>query len=415
MDIRLRRLAVKGLRWMIPPSRNGRILAIGGTVDSLGTGMFLAASTLYFVQVVGLPMVAVGAALGAGSVCGLLSPVPMGRLADRIGAGRVFVGLLVVRAFGYAGYALVDDYQAYFALTCLLAAADAASAPLFQAVIGDVVPAEQRSVTMASIRAIRNIGLSVGFLLAGGVQALNWAPAFQILFAVNGVSFIATGLAIRRATATVTAHKPAVEVMDHSAPDVPAPYRDRRFIGLVVANAFAMLHDSILFVLVPLWVVEVLDLPASLSSALLAVNTIQTALLQGYIGRSVQGLARSVRTIRWACGLLVLTCACFAAAAVAGTALAVTGAVAGVVILTVAENMLIAASWEMSYVVSPERKRAQYLAFFSLGFGSQRAVGPLLMTAVVLPSGGIGWALLGALFLLAAGGTTAAARPARAA
>ncbi|WP_073921090.1 MFS transporter, partial [Streptomyces sp. CB00455] len=340
---------MKGLRSMIPPSRNGRILAIGGTVDSLGSGLFLAASTLYFVQVVGLPMVAVGAALGIGSVCGLLSPVPMGRLADRIGANRVFIGLLVIRGFGYAGYALVDGYPAYLGLTCLLAAADAASGPLFQAVIGDVVPAEERSVTMTSIRAIRNIGLSVGFLLAGGVQALHWTPAFQILFAVNGVSFIATGLAIRRVRVTATARKADADGVGDSAAEIPAPYRDKRFVGLVVANAFAMLHDSVMFVLLPLWVVKVLDLPPSLSSVLLAVNTVQTALFQGYLGRAVQGLDRSVRTTRLACGLLVLTCALFAAAAVVGGTLAVTGAVAGVMVLTLAENLLVAASWELSY------------------------------------------------------------------
>jgi MFS family permease len=403
---------VNPFRAMIPPSRNGRVLAIGGTVDSIGSGLFLAASTLYFVQVVGLPVVAVGAALAAGNVCGLLSPVPLGRLADKIGAGRVFVALLCVRAIGYASYALVGEYPAYLVLTCLLAAADAASAPLFQSVIGDVVPADERTATMTSIRAIRNIGLSVGFLLAAGTQSLHWTPAFQILFALNGISFVATGLAIQRVRARTTT-APVTRVAESGEPVAAsrAPYRDKKFVGLVVSNALAMLHDSLLFVLLPLWVVDVLDLPAAFASILLAANTLQTALSQGYLGRLVHGLLPSVRTIRVACGLLIVTCVLFGVASGVGGIAAAVGAVVGVIVLTLAENLLVAASWELSYVVSPEDRRAQYLAFFSLGFAGQRAIGPLFMTAVVLPGGYLGWAVLSALFVLAAGGTTIATRP----
>ncbi|RCG16920.1 hypothetical protein DQ384_39950 [Sphaerisporangium album] len=164
-----------------------------------------------------------------------------------------------------------------------------------------------------------------------------------------------------------------------------------------------MLHDSILFVLLPLWVVGVLGLPASFSSMLLAVSTAQTALSQGYLARFAQGLVPSVRAIRLACGLLVATCVLLStASALSGVAAAV-GAITGVIVLTLAENLLVAASWELSYVVAPEDRRAQYLAFFSLGFGSQRALGPLLMTAVVLPTGVAGWALLSLLFVVAAG------------
>jgi Na+/melibiose symporter-like transporter len=399
---------VNPLRGMVPPSGKGRILALGGTIDSIGSGLFLAASTLYFVQVVGLSAVAVGAALGVARVCGLLSPVPLGRLADQLGAGRVFVALLALRGLGYAGYALVDDYPSYLALTCVLAAADAASVPLFQAVVGDAVPATERTATMASIRAVRNVGLGIGFLLAAGAQALYWGPAFHILFVLNGMSFLAMGLAIRRVRGHVNAG-PRREAAASTASRLP--HRDGRFVGLVAANALAMLHDSILFVLLPLWVVGVLGLPASFSSILLALSTAQTALTQGYLARFANGLAPSVRTIRLACGLLVLTCALFAAASGLGGTPAAVGAVTGVVVLTLAETLLVAASWELSYTIAPEDRRAQYLAFFSLGFGSQRAVGPLLMTAVVLPAGYAGWALLSVLFVVAAGGTTLAVRP----
>ncbi len=402
---------MKYLAGLIPPSRNGRVLAVGGTIDSVGSGLFMAASTLYFVQIIGFPPVAIGVALALGAVCGLLTPIPLGLLADRIGAKRVFVALLCVRAVGYASFGLIGDLPPYVLLTCILVAADSASAPLFQAVVGQAVPDAERSATMSSIRAVRNLGLGVGFLLAAGTQALNWVPAFYILFILNGLSFLGTGFAIRRMRLG------RLEQDEHDASASPQalissrpPHLNRSFIGLVGANTLVMLHDSLLLVLLPLWVVEVLDLPASFASVLLAVSTVQTALTQAYVGRFTQGLKASVRGIRAGCGLLILTCMIFGFASGLSGNSAVIAALIGLIFLTLAENLLAAANWEASYLLSPSDRRSQYLAFFSLGFSGQRVIGPLIMTAVVLPTGVVGWSLLGVLFALGAGATSVATR-----
>jgi MFS family permease len=90
---------------LLPSSDVGRTLAIGAGIDSLGTGMFVAsfapATTL------------------AGAVA-LLAPVPLGRLADRLGTGGFYVALLLLRGIGYGCFAFVSDFTGFHVLTVLL-------------------------------------------------------------------------------------------------------------------------------------------------------------------------------------------------------------------------------------------------------------------------------------------------------
>ena len=101
----------------------------------------------------------------------MLVPVPLGRLADRLGNGRFYVALLLLRGLGYGCFAFVTDFKGLLVLSVLLTAADRSSSPLQQAVVTALIGGQDRTRTMASIRAVRNIGLTVGFLLAGAAFA----------------------------------------------------------------------------------------------------------------------------------------------------------------------------------------------------------------------------------------------------
>jgi len=57
-------------------------------------------------------------------------------------------------------------------------------------------------------------------------------------------------------------------------------YRDRRFLLVAAANAVLMLHDSMLFILIPLWIVQRGGLSETVSSTLLLLNTAITLWLR---------------------------------------------------------------------------------------------------------------------------------------
>lgn len=391
---------------ILPKTPAGRKLAAGAAADSVGSGMFLAASTLYFVTVVGLPAAQVGMVLSVAGVLGLLSPVPLGRLADRTGPTKVYVALLAARGIGYAGFALVDSLWPYAILTCVLTALDRGCSPLQQVVVGLIEGGGNQTRTMASIRAVRNIGLTAGFLLAGAVLAIEHRAAFAALFLGNTLTFFVIAVVVerlRRKTAVTDRRAESVKASaDPAVASVRSPFRDLRFMLFTISNGVLALHDSVLFVLLPLWLTTATAAPASTVSVLLAVNTVLTVLLQVYVAKFAETTARALKLI-WAALLpLLLSCAVFAGAEHVPVGPSVAFAVLAVILLTAGENLHSVAVWGLSYEMAPEPARARYLAAFSLGVTGQQILGPVLMTAVMLPLGSIGWALLAVIFALAA-------------
>ncbi|MCQ1577947.1 MFS transporter [Streptomyces parvus] len=430
---------------ILPSTAAGRKLAAGAVADSVGSGMFLAASTLYFVTVVGIPATRVGAVISIAGIIGLISPVPFGRLADRVGPTRVYVALLAARGVGYAGFALVDSFWPYAVLTCVLTALDRGCSPLQQVVVGLIEGGENQARTMASIRSVRNIGLTAGFLLAGAVLAIEHRAAFAALFLGNALTFFVIALVVERlrrgleSPAGATTAKQAGAVAKQAGPGpeetgpgpeetgplaqeaagepdsgparVRSPFLDLRFLLFTVSNGILSLHDSVLFLLLPLWLTTATSAPASAVSVLLAVNTVLTVLLQVYVAKFADTTARALRLIWFALVPLLLSCGVFAGAEYVPAWPAAAFAVIAVVLLTVGENVHSVAVWNLSYDMSPAPARARYLATFSLGVTGQQIVGPVLMTAVVLPLGTSGWALLAGVFLLAGLGLRATGGP----
>src|SRR5215831_4905086 len=86
------------LRVYIPARGAGRTLALVSFIDSIGTGLFLAGSAIFFVRSIGLSAAQVGLGLSIAGVVGFATTVPMGVLGDRVGPRRLFVLLQLWRA-----------------------------------------------------------------------------------------------------------------------------------------------------------------------------------------------------------------------------------------------------------------------------------------------------------------------------
>lgn len=391
-------------RVLLPSSATGRTLAVGAGIDSLGTGMFFASFALYFVGVVGIAATEVALAATIAGAVALLVPVPLGRLADRLGNGRFYVALLLLRGLGYGCFAFVTEFKGFLVLTVLLTAADRSSSPLQQAVVTALIGGQDRTRTMASIRAVRNIGLTVGFLLAGVAFAAAEPSVFIAIFVGNGLSFVVVAAMVRRvlsrAGAVVDLSAPAATTA--AAAGVRSPFRDWWFMVFTVGNGVLSLYDTVLIVLLPIWVIEQTAIPVALVPVLMAVNTVLTVLLQVYVTRFADSPAAAIRLLVLS-GVLMAVCSGFFAMAQAASAtFAIFAILVAVVVLSVAENIQEVAAWELSAELSPEAARARYLGAFSLGFSGQKVIGPTLLVVVLLPTGLIAWPLLAGAFGTAA-------------
>ncbi|WP_427924031.1 MFS transporter [Streptomyces sp. cg40] len=363
-------------------------------VEWTGTGLFLAVSTIYFIQVVGLSAAAVGAGLSIAGALAMPSAVLVARLAERFGPRRVLVGVDLLRSIATLSYLWVDGWPSFLCVTVAIAVAEQSSPPLVQAYVGAQTTEDLRSRVMAVQRTIVNVGISVGGLIAGVVLGTADRGTFHWLLLGGASAYAAVALLL------------LVMGGDRTAPrarrSITPLLKDRRLLNLTLYNAVLSLWTPMLNIAFPLWLVTHTDVPERFVGILYTVNTVACIALQYPLNRCYRTTRSSWSAYGAAGGLLAVSCVGFAAAPGFGVRGAVSVMACAVVVLTFAEVLQVGASWTLSYELAPEDARSSYLVLFNLGrTTANRVAGPLLMTGVVIALGTAGWMVLAVLFVLA--------------
>ena len=383
--------------------RSMQRLVAGAAVDSFGTGISAAATILYFVTIVGFTANSVVAAMSAGAIFGVLSPILVGRLADRFGLIRTYCTALALRGVGFVAYALATQYVTFLLLTLPLMALEAATPPLQQSLVAQLFAGDARIRVMSSIRAARNVALGAGTLVAGAALTTHSQPLVAGLLAINGTSFLILACVVYSLRRSAT--PPAQQQEKNCGSSRPA-LRNPAFLGLAGLNGLLLLHDSVLFVLLPLWMVLRLGASPLWVSLMLALNTGLTVAMQLGFGRIRRLTTATNPTLFVAAGALVAAClCCLTAERITGSTAIALCAVA-VALLTLGENLHSIAAWQVSFELAPDGRRSEYLSAFNSGSGLQRIVGPVLMTGVVLALPTTGWLVLAIVFGAATVGFT---------
>ena len=97
---------------------------------------------------------------------------------------------------------MVRSFPVFVVVACAIGLAGAAVPPVSQAVVGAAVSSEDRVDTLAKIRAVRNIGFSVGALVAAAAIQHGSKDSFIFLIAGNAVSFVIAALMLWSARVT---------------------------------------------------------------------------------------------------------------------------------------------------------------------------------------------------------------------
>ncbi|MEV0001812.1 MFS transporter [Micromonospora sp. NPDC050980] len=365
------------LREYVPSSRAGRTLAAVAVVDSVGTGLYLAGSMLYFVRGIGLSATGVGQGLALAGVVGLATTVPLGLIGDRIGVKRMLMLLQTWRALMLVALAFATDLTGFVVAAVGLTIAVRSATPASQAVVAAVMTGPDRVTTMALMRSIRNVGYSLGALLTVPIFAADTLWAYRSILLTNAATFL--GAVVLLATLRVA---PGTVVPVSARKQYPTGLWDWRLLLVALLNGVFSLHTVILAVGVPLWALAV-DAPLWLVSVLFVLNTVLAVLLQVATARGSDQPGFGERALIRSAYALILCCVLFAAAPLGGGYVVVVALIAGMVALTGGELWHSAGSWELAFRLAPPAQRAEYLAVFNLGPAVTDIAGPLLLTAVV--------------------------------
>ncbi|MEU4715088.1 MFS transporter [Micromonospora purpureochromogenes] len=378
---------------LLPEPGPARTLALSTLANTVGRGTWLTVSALFLTRSVGLSVREVGIGLTVTALVSLVASTPMGYLADRHGPRGIQLGALVASGLFTAALVAVRSFPTFLVVGVLMAVADAASRGARGALIAGAVPADQRVRTRAWLRAVTNVGISVGAVVAGVGLAADTRAAYVALILLDCVTYLLAAVVLLRL--------PPV-------PPVPAPthgprlvaLRDRPFLAFTVLDGLMSMHFGLLNIALPLWIADHTTAPHWLISACMLVNTVTVVLFQVRASRGTEELPGAARAARRAGVVIAVACALFAASAGVPTPVAVALLLAGALVHVVGELWHAAAGWGISFGLAPARAQGQYQGAYGMGMQLGGMVAPVVVTSLAVGWGAPGWLVLGGLFLV---------------
>ncbi|MFJ7243799.1 MFS transporter [Kitasatospora sp. NPDC098652] len=394
-----------------PGGRDARIMLLAQGVDRTGTGVWAAASVLYFTYVCGMDAGRLGLLLGVGAVAGIIGSPLSGRAAERFSVRGLLIGCHLLRVATMALLLVVQDFTALLvsvALTCLAER----GAKTLEMLFATRVAGERRATYQALFRSVANGGYAVGTGFAALGLAVGTTTAYRALIVANALSYLLAAALIRRtaepagrglgaaaAEAAEVAEAKAEAEAEASAAGggaAPSPWRDRGYLLFVLLDLPMCLDDSVLNVGLPLWLIHHTDAPHAVVPAFLTLNTVLVVVLQLRVSGWAERPGGATRAVGWYGVTLLASCLLIALSTGGGPLTASLALLAAAALVTLAELMRSVSSWELAVSLAPPRARASYLGVAGMSQSVQKSVGPMLLTGVVMAAGPAGWLALGA-------------------
>ncbi|MFJ4949536.1 MFS transporter [Streptomyces sp. NPDC088760] len=370
-----------------------RLFAIFG-IGSFGAGAFTASQVLFFTESLHRTPGQISVALSTAGAVAMVFVLPFSKAADRLDRRRLLALLHLASGLAFLGYLLPVSLTGFVVVTGAVVIVQRMLSPVRSGLIAVIFPATRVRVRAATYVAF-NGGFALGSLGAAWAIGVGTQQAYKVLLLVDVAALLVC------AALTMTLPPAAA-----AEPDAPprrgyAALRDRPFLIATVTNLFGCLHDSALFIGLPLWLIQRTSAPHWTVPAITVTNCVLVVLLQTRLTRGTD-TTRGAALAQWrgtlamgaGCALLCFTAGGFGAAEYA----LLTGAV---VLLTVSEMVQSAGAWGLSYTLADESRVTEYQAVFGLSLDTQEIVGPMLVTGLVLGvPHGAGWILLGALVVV---------------
>jgi MFS family permease len=246
--------------------------------DSVGTGMFLPFTVLYFVHTAGLTPPAVGVALTVAGLVVLPAPLAVAPGIDRLPARIVVAAGNLISCAAFAAYLFVHSQ---LAVTVAAVAAGVGQATFWtgtRALISEVARPGERRSWFALQTAIRSAGYGLGGLAGAAVVSVHSPTAFKALAAIDAVSYLGAALLLISWRQPPPAARPVKSPAPGGArSSYWSALTDRSLAGISALNTAFVLCAQVLTVVLSVYVVGTLHLAAWVAGMLFALNTLLVA------------------------------------------------------------------------------------------------------------------------------------------
>ncbi|MET9609322.1 MFS transporter [Streptomyces sp. NPDC006512] len=376
---------------MLPKRGPARTLTGITLVHTLGQGLWMALNAIYATSVLKLSPGQFGIGVGVAAGVALALSTPSGHLADRIGPRAVQIWSFLALGPLTAALLLVDGFHQYLLVLSLQAVAYSASRSARMAMVAGLVPPEDRVSVRAYLRATSNVSVSVGAALAGLALVIDTPAAYRAAVALNAATYLVSGL--------LTLLLPPVPPQPARPGPALVVLRDRPFLTFVVLDGLLSMHNLLLDVVLPLWVLHHTGAPRWMIAVILITNTALVVLLQVRAARGTDEPNAAARASRAGSLCLGIACVVFALTEGASAAVACALLVAGALAHVLGEIRQSAGSWGMSFGLAPEHAQGQYQGTAAMGADLGKMIAPAVLTWLAIEHGAVGWLVMAVGFV----------------
>lgn len=393
------------------PTRHQSDVGVGGGVliaaliiDSLGNGLFLPLSLVFFLELTDIPLTELGVILTVANLATVPVPLLVGKLADRFGAVSMVVSAQVLQAIGFYTYAHVNDpFSVFLAVTLVAIGVRFFWSSVFTA-IADYADSSTSSWTTdtwySASNGARTAGLALGGLLTGVILADGRTGTYVAVAYGSAGCFAVAAVLIAVFVRVPRVHHPN----EH---DQTRGYRfvlaDRPFLMLGLLNTVFALASLMLGLALPTVVDQALRGPAWLTAAVLTANAVLITLLAGPVGKRLPRYRRT-RAMLVAAGLWSTWALGLAALGPASSTLLALALSVLTLLFTGAELLHAPASTALAAALAPADLRGRYLASFQYSFTFASIAAPAFFTTLFAANPAAPWLTLALLTAVSGAG-----------
>jgi MFS family permease len=397
----------------MPPTPLGRRLAAQSLLFATAQGAFNTGSAVFFTEVVGLSASKVGLGLTIAGAVSFFFAYPAGKLVDRTGPKRTWAVGTLASACAFAFWPWMHGFGEYVLIGSVFEVVQNAGGAGRNAYILDVLPEQERIETQAHLYSALNVGFTLGALISGialafhDVDVIRWIPMLSVVVGV-GNAFAITRLP--RAPHDVRAAAGEHRREERSA--TPKPIRNRGWVMTSFFTGVLWTNQTLLTVVIPLWLVQRTDAPHWLLAWLFGTNTVLCIFLPAFTSKGVNTIADALGRVRISTAFFVLSCliTLFSHSTVGFlTALLVW---LGHVSVTGAELAIGSGSWAFQAKLMDPSRRGEYGGMEEVAKTLAGFWAPAAYTFLVMRWGDGGWLVIAGFVVLAGAGLHPSARAA---
>lgn len=214
-----------------------RGLVAAVAIDSLGTGLFVPFTLLYFLHTTPLSLTSIGGALTLAGLIAVPVPFATALLIDRCRPKVLIAGANLLSGAALIAYLFVTTQPELVVATLAVNVGQRTFWTGTRALIAEVAGPADRPAWFALQAMTRNAGYGIGGLLGGVALGVGGQGTFRLLAAVNALSFFAAAALYLRwqppARAIGTTTSDTAGHREGSQPGAPGYWAVRDLVGTV--------------------------------------------------------------------------------------------------------------------------------------------------------------------------------------